>query len=251
MSAAEARRYNPMQPRDPGGKDGGRWVGTGGASGGTGEWLWGDDEPRFALVPEVSAPGNLSSEQRGELLKYSRGGYRELNEPLMDGRSLPENLERRAQVIDSALAEAGDLEKPRTVWRGVNFGGREHGEFILHLPKAEQERLQYELVADWAEETWRPGEVYEPRGFQSTSFSPAPALNAATGRTDPGVIFEIRAKTGVFLDPEEGLTGFDDEDELLQGRAARYRVRGVLREVPFEQEGGETLHRTVVQLEEI
>lgn len=211
-------------------------------------WEWADDEVRVSLEPREARPGwgrDLTPGELGAISNYTGGGYKKLNEALREGRELTADQQELKGLLDSAIKKAGTFDKPATVWRGVNVPEPPLGAEGAFLQRAEREALVYNRLADWAEEHFKPGEEVTLGGFQSTSFGFLPAVNAAISRTSPGIIFEIRTRSGALLDD---FSVFDDEAELLLGNETRYRVRKVLRRVQFEDLDNE-VERTVVQLE--
>lgn len=243
--------YNPAQARDPGGEGGGRWVKGGGTTATTaGHWKFADDEFRNDQDP-VSAPDdwNLTDAERESAHRYTLSAFKTLNESLREGT---EPSERDAEIIrdlDSAIAKAGELPEPATLWRGVDTGyvGIPSGPLSL-LSREEREAQTLQGVADWAETKFPPGAEVELPAFQSTTSYVSPALRAAVSAKSPGIIFEIQARNGA---PLSDLSGFDDEGELLLPRDSRFRVRKVLRSVEFVQSIDSSAWRTVVQLEQI
>jgi hypothetical protein len=218
-------------------------------------WAWRDDESRFSVEAIPARPDfvrDLTPGEIGALRGYTAGGYKRVNPPLHRGEALTGDDAEMAGLLDSAIAKAGRYDEPVTVWRGVALHGTgtPPGDRLVGLSREERERLIFEGVADWAERTFEPGTLYEPSGYQSTSFNIDAPLDAATGRADPGIIFEIQARTGIVLD-EPRLHAFGDEDELLQARGTRYEVVGVLRRVAFEDIEGGVRYRTVVKLREV
>jgi hypothetical protein len=247
MGQLGALKYNPNQPRDPGGEHGGQWT-----SGGGGSWEFPDDEFRNDQEA-IAAPEDwgLTDQEIASVAGYTRGGYKTVNESLRDGVEPPTETGKRLMAdLDSVIAKAGELPEPRTVWRGVDMGyvGIPTGPGEAIRPRDEREARTYEGLADWAEATFKPGQQVELPAFQSTSAYVSPPLNAAVSSKAPGVIFEIRAHNGA---PISTLSGFDDEGELLLPRGSRYRVRKVLRRVEFVQSIDASADRTVVQLEQI
>lgn len=199
------------------------------------DWLWGDKETRFSLsVPDEITNGAPTDAAFVEAAQaYTGSAYKDLNFALTEGRALTAEQERIAATLRAAM---GDLPSSPTVWRGVNPN--------LSIRVGDD---AFELTADWAEATFRPGSVVSTRGFQSSSFYTEPALDASLARSQPGVLFEIAANRGAYLGKA---TRFDDEAELLLPDNAKFRVRKVLRRVVLDKDGDE-VERTVVQLEQI
>jgi hypothetical protein len=228
------KRFDPDQPRD----EQGRWSETAGGGG----WEWGDDEARFSLQPPADVVDQGVKLADGEWAqaaqRYTTGGYKRINGALRSGEQMDRDDAADAEKLRSLMRD----HEPQTTWRGLRIGpGARWG--------APTDEETYNRVADWAEENFQPGDEVELGGFQSTSYGIQPALDAALGKDDPGVIFEIRSNRGVYLG---NVTEWDDEDELLLPDDSRFRVGKVLREVQFEDVlEDKSVTRTVVQLEQI
>ena len=87
--------------------------------------------------------------------------------------------------------------------------------------------------------------------FRGTSFNTSPALDASVSQDAPGLIFEIEAKRGAYLDHKLKLTTFEDEAELLLPNRTKYKVIGVEREAEFESDMGATKYRTIIRVRQL
>lgn len=224
---------------------------------GRGTGLDGADAVRYGHLPTNTRPGwedDLTPDERGAFNSYTQSGWQTLNAQLRDGETLTLANQRLAEQLDAGIAKAGAFAEPVTVYRGIKIGDRAivgHGAALAGRSKAEYEELVDGLTADWAQREFKPGSVFESRGFQSTSFSILPALDASLDKRTAGLLFEVRAKRGAYLDHAKGLSTRDDEYELLLPRSTRYRVLGVLRRVTFEDDYERRAYRTVVQVEQL
>ena len=204
---------------------------------GTRKWYWKDRDARFGIqTPKAVETSGIApgTEAAAAARSYTTSAYRDLNRRLASGEALTAEQQGMLNTLTKAMR---DLPDRPTVWRGVKAGPEKlsfesNGEFLGRL-------------WDFAKDAFKPGQTISMRGLQSTSFDINPALDAALGKFTPGIIFEIRAKSGAYLGR---VSNFDDEAELLLPHNAKYRVRKVLRDVEFERDDGTTSKRIVVQL---
>lgn len=216
-------------------------------------WFWADDETRVSLNPQIANPSwesTLSPAQKSAIKSYTTGGYRDLNAALREGSALTSEQQALATQLDSVIQSAGRYDKPVTVWRGINTGDvgtpSSHDLFMSD----NREELIHNSVADYAEQHFKPGNTLQLGGFQSTSFYVEPALSASVSKNSPGLLFEIRTRSGAML--SKNLSNYDDEAELLLGRNTQYRVVGVVRDAKIEAGDYGTVHkRTIIQLEDV
>ena len=155
---------------------------------------------------------------------YTNGGYHALNEAL---KKCPATLDCLGgyhgewhKNLDAALAQAGVLKEPITVWRYINVDEKSTLEFFQAAAAS--------------------GDVVKMNGYKSNTTNP--------GGWHGNVCFEIKARTGVYAEPwSKHKAG--PEQEWLQGHGTKYRVLGV-KEVPMggTYGGGK---RKVIQLEEV
>lgn len=215
-----------------------------------------DDVFRTGGDPIPAPDGwNLTDREIESVAKYTRGAYGPVNENLRDGTPQKPAGDQLVADLDSVIAKAGELPEPRVVYRGVSIpwweGMPRELDLALLDREARMDRIS-ESFADWTEGQFQEGDELELPAFQSTSTDVSAPLNAATGKTTPGLMFEILAHNGAPLTALSGETGsFDDEAELLLPRNSRFRVRHVIRRVEFVQDLDHSSWRTVVQLEQL
>lgn len=208
-----------------------------------------EDDPRYG-TPVGGAidawaadwAGTLTPTESEALSYYTTSGYQDLNEALRSGTDLTADQQAMVAAIDSAITKAGDLPDPVTVWRGIDMGPVAPTDILN--PVSQEDRTR-ELVAEWAQQNFPVGASVELGGYQSTSLNVDPALDASLSRKSPGVVFEIDAHAGAYLQP---LTQFEDERELLLARDTTYQVTGVEPKVYFERDSGSIVTRAVVHL---
>lgn len=87
------------------------------------------------------------------------------------------------------------------------------------------------------------GSEITAKGFVSTSLKPDVATEFASSSGKKGVVLEIKAKTGLYVDD---LSKFKGEHEIVQAHGTRYRFVGIEHDVQTGKEKS-----TVVRLEEI
>lgn len=200
----------------------------------------------FATHPD------LTDEHVDAARNYSYGGgWKQLNEALREERLLTPAMRRQVQLLDEAINAAPPVNE--TVLRGVNFGreGMPSGAMLAGFSAAERDRMVSNALATYAEHRFTPGSEFTlGGGYQSTSVNPEPALDASLSKTNPGIVFEIRARKGLKM---AGLqhSAVNDEQEILLPRGARYRVRRVIRHHAFETADGQTRTRTVVVADQL
>lgn len=217
----------------------------------------GASETRYGHLPETTRDGwesDLSSDEKAAFSAYTQGKWQSLNEQLREDIPLSPENQQLADLLDAGIAKAGAYKQPVTVYRGIKIGDRAiigHGAELAGQPKATYEAMVNDLTADWAEQSFPKGSTFEAKGFQSTSFSILPAMDASMDKRTAGLMFEIRAKHGAYLDHGKGLSTRDDESELLLPRNTRYRVARVLRKVVFEDDYERKAERVVVQVEQL
>ena len=211
------------------------------------------DELRFGQDPPAGAESyvdELELEEREAVLDYTTGGYRELNGRLWRDLELSPEQAALARRLDSTIAKAGDLPEPAVVWHGTKVGPTldSLGAEGVGLSREAREELLERRLADWAEETYAVGSEITFPGFTSTSLRSDAALDASLSTSSPGIVFEIVATRGAYVQP---VTRFDDEWEILLARGSRFRVVNVIRRATFERDSGATPARTVVQVIQI
>lgn len=220
-----------------------------------GDSFQGSDETRYG---SNSPPDDFNKEWRDGLTGdevsaiqgYTLGGYKSLNESLREGRPLSIADKHMADNLDRAIESSPEFDSPKIVYRGVNIGDNvvsSHGAEMIGMNESERSTATRKYIADYAESTFKPGSVIESRGFQSTSFNVDPALDASLSKKSPGIIFEIAAKKGAFLN---GVSKYDDENELLLSRKTKYRIVKVIRSAKFSRMDSD-VERTVIQVEQM
>lgn len=193
----------------------------------------------------------LSNDEVTALRRYTGSAYEDLNYNLRQiaaGRSgydLTPDQQNLIRHLDSAIAKAGTRE-PVITYRGMGLPDPPIQGWRL-LPIEEQRTLWAEHLA----EKYPVGSRVDFGGqYVSTGTDIAAPLDASLANTtNPGVIFEIEARSGATL---KGVSKFEDEYEILLGRDSQFEVVRVEGRVTFEDEIYErTSVRTVVVLREI
>lgn len=203
-------------------------------------------EPRRPLAPRgvpdhVKAQGekiakSVTPAEREALTTYTNesndpGSYAQLNK---SARKCPDTLDclgkKDKEVFDhvNAIASRSKLDKPVIVYRGISLKGDERAQFI-----------------DSARAAVEKGGTITFHGVGSTS------LDAEVGGTfgSGGVVFEIKAKSGAYIDPVSKVGG---EQEFIVPHGKKYKVVGVQGNREFLNAGGRNIATaTVVQLEEV
>ena len=197
----------------------------------------------------------LSTEQKDALHEYSRGAgtngpSQRLNESLREGKALTGRQQEMVRQLDSAIETAPAFTQERELWRGVNFGheGMPHSQSLVLLNRAEREERVTSGLADFASRRFAEGSVMSLGGYQSTSVDIEPALDAALSRSNPGVLFKIRATKGV---PLHKFSNFNDESEFLLSRHTQYRVNRVEPSARLERLDGSVVFRTIVHVTQL
>jgi hypothetical protein len=160
---------------------------------------------------------------------YKHRGFRKLNRALRDGTKLDPLQKELVKELDSAL-DAGGIQKEVNVYRGVR----------LDSPQQRDELLSnFQAAVD-------TGDTVQFKGYTSTSFNPE-ISSGFTGEVDSSILFEIRAKSGVYVDE----VVIEEEFELLQAQNTRYRPTRILRGVEYQNWDKGRRKYTVVQMEEV
>jgi hypothetical protein len=192
MGHPHALKYNPNQPRDPGGEHGGQWT-SGGAGGRPsidgGEYTTIDDDAASAVL----------SYQGGQVLPSV---MLRAKKPLTPGAA--DFIKR----MDTAMSQAGPVGKRVRVFRGVSREGKQS----LGVDRPE------DLV----------GETVVDRGFGSTSANVQTAEMAAQFHGDGNVVWTLDvdpAVKAVYLPRVPGaLATYAEQEELVLERGTRWVV---------------------------
>jgi hypothetical protein len=189
------------------------------------------DVPRHVREQGAAVAARATPEDRAALDAYtaeapdSPVNYRRLNAA---ARDCPDTLDcltpeqRGALARLDALARSNPLSEPVMAYRGIQVGSQ-RDEFLARAQAA----------AD-------SGGLLQLHGVGSSSLDPQVGGGFGAG----SVVFEIRAKTGAYVDAVSKVAG---EKEFLLPHNGRYRVVGVQRGQRFR--GADTA--AVVQLEEV
>lgn len=177
----------------------------------------------------VSWRDHAPKEQRAALKAYtSNKTYSKVNAPLRQGAQpadLPGPEGETARRMAAAIEATPTFEKPVTVYRGLALG-----------PEGEAK-----LVAKY-QASLEGGRVLRNRGFMSSSLDKDVALTFSSGAGEGGVIMEIKANKGAYL---EGSTAFKGEHELLLNHGAGFRVTGIKKQTIKGRK------RTVIRMEQV
>lgn len=188
--------YDPNQPRDPGGEDGGQWI-----SGGHSLEMSRPEDLNDTESEEVTSwvrqlqretlIEDLSSKQRREVEHYSLNEYKPINDGLRQG--ILDGADDRVARLDEAIASAR-LPIPLEVYRaaGANTSKR-----LMALPE---------------------GAVFRDLGFVSTSLADDGTAEFA------GRAMKIRVPRGFNALPLNGLSAVEEELEVLLPRNTQFRV---------------------------
>jgi hypothetical protein len=225
----QANKFDPSQPRDPGGEDGGQWVKGGGVAE---ERYDGSIVPTSAGTKQVAlqaakidrhfkAEEALSGAEISAIKDYASSEYRDINGALRKGE-----VSDDAALIDTAIAKETIVEDI-TLYRG------------LGALTTEAEDLPV-------------GTVITDNGFSSTSAEPNIGAKFASWANDYGdqpVLMRIRAQKGakaLHLHPNRAVLG--SEHEVLLPRGQKMRITGAPKREKFRVYG-EDREVTVVDLE--
>ena len=160
---------------------------------------------------------------------YKHRGFSKLNSALRDGTELDPLQKELVKELDTVL-DAGGIQKEVNVYRGLRLDSRQQRDELLS-------NLQAAVAT---------GDTVQFKGYTSTSFNPE-ISSGFTGETDSSILFEIRAKSGVYIDGAV----IEREFELLQAQNMRYRPTRILRGVEYQNPDKGRGKYTVVQMEEI
>ncbi len=164
--------------------------------------------PGFLDKSGREAIAKLDDTQKLAVRKYSASSYGKLNGEMRkcppDFDCLSESAKNFLDVLESAIEAAPPLPKPVTVFRGIN------------VPETRDEILgQLQKIQE-------SGGTYTMPSVTSTSVDPGLVNNFAGG--DNGIIFRIKAKTGLYA---ASISKFPSEGELLQSSKTKYNVIGI------------------------
>lgn len=160
----------------------------------------------WEVPPEIEAHSRLladalTREQKQAFKQYSSIEYGRLNAALRGVVPLTEDSAELAELLSDAISTHGRLKMPVTVFRGMHFDDEPaRDEFVKKLAR---------------------GAIFENEGFWSTSFDAN--FGAHFAYTDKiGIIFEVKAQTGVFMD--SSLSNHDEELELLINHKSKFQI---------------------------
>lgn len=208
--------YDPDQPRDPGGEEGGQWISSGGAGGETkgryeGKLPAGDKRTEMAkraleVDKSFVAEKELTAAERNALGLYASSEYDEINGALRSGQGKKSEIAdiRRAILnLDAAIAKER-VTKDLLVYRGVHTSGT----------------LADDLPV---------GALISDKGFVSTSADSGIAARFASwsdeNNSDNTVVLRIKVPTGAnALHVHPGRTWLSPEQEVLLPRGKSMRV---------------------------
>ena len=210
-------------PRD----ESGRWTSGGGVS----------DFPSGSRTATTSAGAlksasvkKMSPTAAEEILAYVGPGYDSINSDLYS-KQPSASAKRLAKVVE---AHSTSLPKGTVLYRGFNVADAAGQKFIDSL---------------------ETGKIIKINGLQSTSFDPNVAVTWGGDKKSGGVIFEIKAKKGLYLEshlnkflPDQGedANSFGGEKEVLLPHGKKYKVESRLDK---QKIGGKTVR--IIQLREL
>lgn len=201
--------YSPTQPRD----DQGRWVATGAGA------------IADLVMDQAPARSLMRAAEKKAVYGYTDGADQRINKTLRSGKIPP-----AAKDLDAAIERAGKLKAPVKVFRGIE---------LAEAPSDLDGMLAH------ATTKFPVGGTVTDAGYQSTTTDYAAAQVFAGAITKrPGLIMEIKAKRGLYVDPLSAKTG---ENELLLPRGAKHKVLG--HETFKDPETGRTM--VVVRMEQL
>lgn len=242
-----ADNWNPLQPRIPKGiAGGGRWFSSGGlkdflkgllpklGGGAAGRAALGPDaRPAVAAAPvEIHETVDLKADQAlkdglkedvkpvftnqenaaeiGLVQRYTEDSYLYLNQEM---RACPPHFEclegssrKMMSAIERLIAKAGPLKRPVDLYRGMRISTGTVEEMLKQ-----------------AEALVRSGGEFRMPSLTSTSLDPVALKIFGAPREGAGVVFKIKAKTGLYVDPVSLTAG---EQEVIQSAFTRYKVVG-------------------------
>lgn len=219
LRALHERHYEDDQPRD----ENGRWSGAGFSTGMIQESGWDPDFSGKVPADAVVAGGSPIT-PRVALRSYCADAYVEINHALRQGADLANSrssmdkiTHRMIQALDGIMEKASTPEEA-TVYRG-------YGSSMLKSSEEVMKRA-------FGGELPKIGEVYEEKGFLSTSTDKSVAKNFAQVGTNPmkakpGFTLELKLPKGSKAIRTDAVR--KDEAEVLVHRGARFRITSVVR----------------------
>lgn len=177
---------------------------------------------------------SLPAEDRRLLEDYTRFNrgrqvnWQQVNAKLLRGEPLQADESAAQESLRRVLREAAPLPRVTTIHRGLSLDQSSLNALLSTLTEASVK-----------------GEPFAFRSNSSASLNPERALKYATKPGRERLLFEIKARTGIYM---QRITTQGDDFEILQGDFVRYNVVRTQRFVPYGPRGELV---TVVQLQEI
>lgn len=178
----------------------------------------------------------LTPENKDAIHWYTDQGYSRLNRGL---RSCPETLDcldedtrKNYLAVNEALSKSKPFPKPKVVYRGIRLSDEKKSALVSSIETA-----------------LKDGNSVRFNGVISTSLDPSVAWNfSKNSPSSPssGVVFEILAKSGAYVDRISSTSG---EDEVIHQHGKKYKPVSIKQGVQFRN-GSHKGTATVIQLEE-
>ena len=192
--------------------------------------------PPHVEVNGIDALSRCTPAEIAALKEYTGGDFATINKAQRkcppDFQCVEGNSRKVMEAVESAIAKAKPFKEPVALYRGLTM----------------RTDMANAIFAS-AQENIKSGKEFTMPSLTSTSTSPGRMVKDFTTSSGPAVtsvVFEIKAKTGLYV---ESITGVPGEKEVIQSAKTRYRVAAV-EEVDFQMKAG-PMRRTVIRLEEI
>jgi hypothetical protein len=196
-------------------------------------------DPHEANAQYKKVIERLGSDRAGRVLEsvkeYTDEAYNSLNSQMRkcppSFKCLDPDMRGLFDDLEAAIDAAPPFKDPVTVYRAINVSPQ----------------LASELAAE-AENKADDGSEFSLPSMTSTTLKASTALGFEKNKQQQQLMFHIKAKTGLYVDPISVNQG---EEEIIQSPSTRYKVVGVA-DTDFKAEKGAwTYTRKTIYLEEV
>jgi hypothetical protein len=221
-----AHRYDPNQPRDPGGTPtGGRWTAEPSALP-SGKMPVAPGQER-AYSDALETTDDYTDATKAAINRYTGGGYTRVNQMLLEGETLTGEPAQIAEGLESGMRS---WDRPVTVARGLSIGRIGEGgagslwdgeDKLLAAAKSSVEgRFPVGEVVDLGPNYQSSSAVWEP-ALDASGIKPSSVGMRPTGGA---VLLIDNVRRGV---PAAPFSQYDDEAEIILPRNTRVRIKSV------------------------
>jgi hypothetical protein len=186
-------------------------------------------EPSGEMIDTVA---HLTPEQKKAVVAYKGRTYIAINESLRGGEPLEGVVADIADNLKEAMAAAPVLKEPTLVYRALDLDPKTRAGMVK----------QFHEAAAY-------GDTVRLDSYQSCSLDVSTALGFSSSTGNKGIVFEIAARKGLYLEAAKPGKRYLGENEFLLPHADSYRVLAVKHQ-PYQIDG-EKRNRLVVQLEQV